>query len=84
MISDVGRFTADAAKLRRRLGCLGRHPWSWSLTHGVAASMSDIDLSQAPQMAVVPEFRDNYHLEDLDHHLQRGPSLHGVERCVAA
>ena len=29
-------------------------------------------------------FPDNYHLEHLDHYPQRGPTLHGVSRCVAA
>ena len=33
-------------------------------------------------MAVVPDFRDNFHLEDLDYHHQRGRSLFGVRRCA--
>ena len=49
-----------------------------------AASMSLLDQSEAPQMAVVPEFRDNYHLEDPDHHRQRGALFRGFGRCVAA
>lgn len=47
-----------------------------------AARGVELALLEAPQMAVVPDFRDNYHLEDLDHHHQRGRSLLGVRRCA--
>ena len=83
-ISDAMRVSADAAKLFGRLGRLGSNAGRFAnLTLTRAASMSDIDLSQAPQMAVVPVFRDNYHLEDPDDHHRRAPTLRGVERCAA-
>jgi hypothetical protein len=40
--------------------------------------------SGAAQMAVVRIFPDNFHLELADHHHQRGPTLPGVARCMAA
>ena len=50
----------------------------------LATRSVELVLLEAAQMAVVPDFRDNFHLEDLDHHHQRGPTLCGVRRCAAA
>ena len=84
MMSDGGMVSADVAKLLGRLGRRGCHRDHNSHLMRAASMSAVLDMSQAPQMAVVPESRDNYHLEDPDHHHRRAPTLRGVERCVAA